>query len=164
MSKARVFISKNRGVVDVRVTGRATFECSPPLRTIVNNIDSEQIDKVRIDLADCSGMDSTFMGILSMLAMKLRAKSKKAEIAAAGEYNTKLLNGLGLKKLFNYTSKPVSQDEKKWTELSRSSDGDTAITVLEAHEKLMEADKKNVDKFGNVVELVREDIRKKNGD
>jgi len=53
-----------------------------------------------VDLSECSGMDSTFMESLAMIALKVKQLGITADIINAGENNIKLLTGLGLQKLF----------------------------------------------------------------
>ena len=162
-----LFISDRDGVYVIKVSGRATFECAPALRNLAKTLESTTFNAIRIDLGECQWMDSTFMGILAMLA--LRAKKTGAEISVhnAGPQNTELLYGLGLKKLFQFVDAGVDAVEGANTPAVSAAPGDSsnpasyAHTVLEAHETLMDVDEGNVKKFDKVVSLVKQDLERK---
>ncbi len=160
MSAPKIFLALKNKEYHIKVKGRANFECCPSLRTIVGNFETSSIISVTIDLSECSGMDSCFMGILGMIAVKARQHGFVVNILNAGENNKKLLNGLGLQKLFTYIEKKEDEaEEKQWVEKTRGADRlETAHTVLDAHKTLMELDEDNVKRFKNVVEFVKKDI------
>jgi anti-sigma B factor antagonist len=162
MKNAEIFVSKDNVFYKVKVTGRATFVVGPTLRNLVQRMESDSVKSgASIDLSECTGMDSTFMGILAMLALKIKTNKKTVQIANANEANKKLLNGLGLNKLFDYieTSEEETQDWNK-EEKTDTSLKENAETVLQAHKVLIETDISNVDKFKNVVEQVEKEIDK----
>lgn len=162
-----IFISDRDGVYVIKVSGRATFECAPALRNLAKTLESAAFSAIRIDLGDCQWMDSTFMGVLAMLA--LRAKKTGAEISVhnAGQQNTELLYGLGLKKLFQFVDTGIDAVAAENTAAASAPAGNTANpssyahTVLEAHETLMDVDEGNVKKFDKVVSLVKQDLERK---
>lgn len=158
MNNAEIFVDHKMGQYNVKVAGRATFAIGPTLRDLVKSIERESsIKGINIDLTKCTGMDSTFMGILAMLALKVRKDNITVKIINAGQ-NRKLLNGLGLQKLFNYVEEEVKDNDwKKKTKEDKTATED-AETVLEAHKVLMEADESNVDKFKNVVDMVEKEL------
>ena len=165
MSSGETIISVSGSRYAVKVTGRATFECVAPLRTLAKQLDTVEFKQIDIDLADCQGLDSTYMGIMAMLA--LRAKKINAEISVynASEQNRNLLCGLGLKRLFQFKEGTVAE-----AGAAVPSDGAPAATdkltnantVLEAHKTLMDVDQENVAKFENVVDYVQKDLDRLN--
>ncbi len=161
MKQAKVLIARHNGEYHVKVEGRANFECSPPLRNFANCIDEHECKGIFIDLSGCIGMDSTFMGILALIGLKTRKFGSVTNIVNASESNQKLLNGLGLQKIFNYMTLSEIEAQQRWVDAGSSSDKkEKAETVLEAHETLMEVDNKNVQKFKNVVDFVKKDLGK----
>lgn len=162
MSNAEIFVSKENKAYKVKVVGRATFAVCPTLRNLVQRIESDAENKnISIDLDKCTGMDSTFMGILAMLALKIKDESRSIKITNADEANQKLLNGLGLNKIFEYVeTKADEKEDWKKEEDKKASLEENANTVLQAHKVLMETDTGNVEKFKNVVEQVEKDIEK----
>ena len=100
------------------------------------------------------------MGILAMLGLRARAVGAPMIVYNAGDSNTALLHGLGLKKLFEFkTGEMAGAGGKDWSSTETSGQ---AETVLEAHQTLMSADEQNVKKFEKVVELVQKDLDKMN--
>ncbi len=165
MSSGETIISGGGDRYTVKAIGRATFECVDPLRDLAKTLDTVKFKQIDIDLADCQGMDSTYMGVLAMMA--LRAKKINAEISIynASELNRNSLFGLGLKRLFQFKDGPVTMEEQKSAESSDASPTDKitqATTVLEAHKTLMAVDQGNVEKFEKVVDFVQKDLDRLN--
>jgi anti-anti-sigma regulatory factor len=163
MSEAKVLLAFEKGEYHVRVSGRANFECCPPLRSMIKNFDGNIPAGVFVDLGGCSGMDSTFMGILTMIALKGRKLGFSATIENADDNCKRLLNGLGIKNLFIYTA-PPSQDSKKlhWDETKElSGDKIKVKTIIDAHETLIDANKDNAERFKNVVSFAKKDLEER---
>lgn len=166
-NNGELLISGKDGIYRIKVSGRATFDCAPPLRDLAKSLASEKFDGIKIDLKACEWMDSTFMGVLAMLGLRAKAINAPIEICAADEQNKNLLAGLGLKKLFIFTETALDDEASAdWqsgtTEAVKMAEG--AQTVLEAHKTLMDVDEENVQKFETVVNLVQQDIDRMNGD
>ena len=102
MEKGEVFISEKDGITFIRAKGNASFVCAPPLRELAKKLAAEPFGGLKIDLEECTWMDSTFMGMLAMLGLNAKKKGIPAEIWNASEQNEKLLSGLGLKKVFDF--------------------------------------------------------------
>jgi anti-anti-sigma factor len=158
MNNADIFVAQHLGTFKVKVTGRATFAVAPTMRELVQAVENASDKRgVTIDLTQCTGMDSTFMGILTMLALKVRKENITVKLVNAGD-NKKLLDGLGLKKLFNYVDEEVSSDDWQKTAINHTTIKENAKTVLDAHKILMKADENNIDKFKNVVKMVEKEL------
>ena len=142
------------------LSGRVNFETVVPLRDFVNHL-PEDVKELTVDLAECLSMDSTCMGVLSMLALTgIKSKLKMRVLNAGG--NRQLLKGLGVEKLFKFEdgefvpyATVIYPVEKTVKNLQSS-----AETVLEAHETLIAADESNQQKFGAVVEMTRQDVER----
>ena len=155
---AEIIISNDGDSYYITVNGRATFEHASRLRNLAKSLEECTFSGISVDLASCTGMDSTFMGILAMLGLRARKISSTMTIYNAGESNTALLHGLGLKKLFEFKDGNMKASAgKDWDAESKETAGQ-AETVLEAHQTLMNADEQNVKKFEKVVELVQKDL------
>ncbi|MDD6337633.1 MAG: STAS domain-containing protein [Lentisphaeria bacterium] len=162
METGEIFISNKDGVHYIRVKGNASFVCAPPLRELAKKLPAEPFNGLRIDLEECTWMDSTFMGMLAMLGLSARKKSVPAEIFNASEQNEKLLGGLGLKKVFEF--RIGAFDDVAGAAASNATTPESnARNVLDAHQTLMDIDISNVPKFEKVVEFVKKDIDKMEG-
>ena len=159
---AAVITITNKGTdYYVTVGGRATFEDAPQLRSLAKTLENIPYSSVNVDLAQCTGMDSTFMGILSMLGLNARKIGIPMTVYNAGDANKALLFGLGLKKLFQYRDASMETGDSGWSSGEEVSRGMDARTVLEAHQTLMDADEQNIKKFEKVVEMVQKDLDRK---
>ncbi len=159
-----VIITNDGDAFYISVNGRATFEHASQLRNLAKTLETQNFSKICVDLGQCGGMDSTFMGILAMIGLRARKIDAPMEIFNAGAANTALLHGLGLKKLFDFREGTMTSGSDGWTGNSDSASSERARTVLEAHQTLMNADQQNVKKFEKVVELVQKDIEQMNKD
>ncbi len=162
MNNGNLLIAHNKNSYEITVSGRANFEYGVPLRTFAKNIDHHSITKLSINLADCLGMDSTFMGVLTMLALKLKKINTTIEILNASEQNRELLHTLGIDKLFAFSSKKQQDTELKPVQIKQADNQqlDTAETVVEAHDTLMQSDEDNVKKFEQVTKFARQDAER----
>lgn len=160
MEKGEVFISEKDAVTFIRVKGNASFVCAPPLRELAKKLAAEPFGGLKIDLEECTWMDSTFMGMLAMLGLNAKKKNVPAEIWNASEQNEKLLLGLGLKKVFAFQSGEFGDASDTAAASNATTAESNARNVLDAHQTLMDIDEGNVQKFEKVVEFVKKDIDK----
>src|SRR5260221_1245921 len=115
-----------------------------------------------VDLADCPVMDSTFMGTLAGLALRLReSENGSLLVCNVNERNADLLRNLGLNNLFTVESKADAADQ---AESTLSSDGrlsrlDHPPCMIEGHEALVDADPENFARFKDVLEYLKQDLR-----
>ena len=162
MENGNLLIAHNKDSFEIKVSGRANFEYGVPLRTFAQNLTQQHIKNLSIDLADCLGMDSTFMGVLTMLALKLKKTETTINILNISEQNHELLSALGIDKLFTFSDQHQSPTELAPVQLEQANNQqlDTAETVVEAHDTLMQADEDNVKKFEQVTKFAREDAER----
>ena len=154
-----LIICKDANKCGIILSGRVNFETVVPLRNFVNNI-PEDISDLTVDLAECLSMDSTCMGVLSMLALLGIKRKLKMRVLNAGG-NRQLLKGLGVEKLFKFEDaefEPYSEVIFSSKDAAVKNLKSAAETVLEAHETLIQADDENRRKFEDVVEMTRQDL------
>lgn len=160
MKKADLLIAHVQGTYNIKVEGRANFECAPPLRNLSANLD-KNFENISIDLGLCTGMDSTFMGVLAMLGLQARSRGV-VEIVNAGPENQKLLQGLGIHDLFSFVMREmdISVGAAVGPSEYKVSDLDRAEMVYTAHDTLIQANESNREKFDKVVEFAKKDLDK----
>ena len=157
MNGKDISLVNRSGNFEIQVTGRANFEYAVPLREIART--PEAIKSCRIDLRDCAAMDSTFMGVLTMLALGTKRFQVDVEIYNASDFLVKLLRGLGIEKLFVFKSGDVFGGGDEVSSAKESASAlTTAETVAEAHRTLVEADGGNAQKFADVIEFADQDV------
>jgi len=159
MHKAKIMIARDDDGYNIKIEGRATFECSPPLKNFAENIITGIISKIILDFRFCSWMDSTFMGTLAFLGLQAKRKDVLVYIINIDNKNFKLLKELGIQNLFTF-NEPHQFDLNinEWQNLNSKTANDTANTVLIAHKTLMSVDEQNIPRFQKVVELVKKEI------
>lgn len=133
---------------------------------------SEGDEVLVVDLEGCTGMDSTFMGTLAGLAMKLsKAGDGVLQVAGAGERNRRSLEDLGLDFILQ-----IEPEGAPWqgrvAEIRSSLDpvtgDDTGATneqraghVLEAHRLLSSTSDDNRDRFRGVIDVLEAELDSK---
>ena len=103
-------------------------------------------------------MDSTFMGVLSMGALKAEDNGSSFEIYNASDPLKRLLVDLGVDELFSYHEGFPGE-----TGCAAGGKADmltTAETVEEAHRKLVEADDANAERFNDVINYAAADVER----
>ena len=114
-------------------------------------------------------MDSTFMGTMARLALRLRELGYgDLHVVHCGTLNQKLLSDLGLNRIFDIDpdgdtppdcglleQAPVAQppEVRKKTQTK---------TMLEAHEALCEAASENILRFKDVLDFLRQELHYEN--
>src|SRR5436309_5882592 len=124
----------------VKISGRASFNCSVEFKTLGYELRDRGYRKFVLDLTDCLIMDSTFLGVLAGFGLKLaEAPGEKATVTLLNP-NPRildLLDNLGVAHLFCAiqgtnplldTCKVVPQPEGGPNKV------ETTRTCLEAHE------------------------------
>jgi anti-sigma B factor antagonist len=81
----------------VKVEGKGSFLNSDNLKEFARGMLDQGYREFVVDLADCSVMDSTFMGTMARVALWLTELGQgKLHIVHCGTRNQQLLSGLGL--------------------------------------------------------------------
>src|ERR1700685_1106217 len=167
MSKILVARSANLGFI--KVVGRGSFQNSGCLKAFYQQLLKEGVSRFVVDLDACTYLDSTFLGILLGLGLKLKeAGNGLLHILNANPRNLELLKNLGLDRLIHIQGNHANRmspsrlngvkgqlEEMPCPVPTRE---EAAPTILEAHENLMEFDPRNIPKFKDVVEFLREDL------
>ncbi|MEZ5275990.1 MAG: STAS domain-containing protein [Opitutaceae bacterium] len=144
----------------IRVRGRASFANSGSLREFLSEMMSQGKRRFVIDFSACTGMDSTFLGVLAGLALDLR-KSKPRGVAVfcrLGTRNLELIRNLGLHRLATVDlggDLTPTGNAVEPLAATRMDELENARMCLEAHENLVEADQANQEKFQDVLVFLK---------
>ena len=156
MKENDLLISNRSGFYTVTVSGRANFEYAVPLRDLARS--TAEFSGFRFDMTKCTAMDSTFMGILTMLALKAKKSGTAIEICNASPTLQRLLRDLGVAKLFTFSeaANSVSGEDASVKRDMLT----TAETVEEAHRALADINPENAEKFKDVIEFTHQDVER----
>jgi anti-sigma B factor antagonist len=153
------------GWVHVKVEGKGSFQNSPALKEFAKQMLERGFRHFIVDLHSCPVMDSTFMGTLAGIALRLREHNDGSLLVRnANERNDDLLRNLGLNNLFDVESitSEVPDDVVDATPLAPDQIAqrrDQAECMIEAHEALVDADPENLARFKDVLEYLKQDLR-----
>jgi anti-anti-sigma regulatory factor len=156
--------------VVIRVEGRGSFKVSPPMKQFIHQvIDVHSASRIWIDMSDCTGMDSTFMGVVAGLACLIKSKPEYSfKLINLSDKNKKLLVTLGVDRVVDYSMSPTSEETDVMTQKATGTQMlepdfanklDSAKTTLEAHETLVDINPENFNKFKSVLEFLQDDVR-----
>lgn len=154
----------------IRCEGKGSFLNSPAVKEFGEfRIKRDELCLV-VDLQDCTGMDSTFMGTLAGLANRLTENGGALHVAGANEKNRHSLEDLGLDFFMAINPERAvwkGVEDKARDLLKPKVVGIRAGTVLhtrhilEAHEILSDANEGNRRKFSGVLETLEEELADK---
>lgn len=151
----------------IRVTGRGSFKVSATLKQFIAEVASKQsISVVAMDMTECIGMDSTFMGVLAGLSGRLKQRDQVLELINLSEKNETLLATLGVDQVIAHYSHSHGHELPALGTQSLSTASatkkDLAETALQAHETLVELSEENRPRFKRVIEYLKADVDRLN--
>lgn len=150
----------------VKVEGKGSFLNSDSLKEFAREMLDQGYREFVVDLADCAMMDSTFMGTMARLALRLRELGDgHLHIVHCGSRNQQLLSGLGLDRIFDIDASggsPPDCGPLQQTLVARSPEERKKTqteTMLHAHEALCEAAPENMLRYKDVLDFLRRELR-----
>jgi anti-sigma B factor antagonist len=163
--ESSIQVGVNGPAVWVKVEGKGSFLNSGNLKEFAREMVDRGYREFVIDLENCAMMDSTFMGTMAGVALRLKELGRgHLHIVHCGNRSRDLLSGLGLDQIFsihgNGSSVPeyaaLQRDPKG--ELPEEKKHEQAQTMLEAHEALCEAAPGNFFRFKDVLDYLKQDL------
>ncbi len=164
MENSKILVARQEDLAFVQVCGRGSFQNAGTVKSFYQELLQKGVTRFVVDLNECTYLDSTFLGTLTGLGMRLKEKSAgkgKLHIVNVSPRNCELLKNLGLDRLFNIDVKAreVPQNLPLQEVASATIDKtESAEQMLEAHENLMQWDPRNIPKFKDVVVYLKEDL------
>jgi anti-sigma B factor antagonist len=179
---SKILVARSADLGFIKVVGRGSFQNSGCLKAFYQQLLKEGVRRFVVDLEACTYLDSTFLGILLGLGLKLKEVGPGLlHILNASPRNLELLKNLGLDRLIHIEGSGapsgavgavrglangsgsgllngVREDRLDEMPCPVPTKAEAAPTILEAHVNLMEFDARNIPKFKDVVEFLREDL------
>ncbi len=109
--------------------------------------------RVVVQCRECTGMDSTFLGMIASAILKLRKIGGELVMLNLSERNLELIENLGLSKLVKTATDISLKEDVKTLEANAASTAD----ILKAHESLIDADSANLAKFQDVITFLKKE-------
>ena len=152
----------------IRIIGRANFTSSVDFKTLVDDLRQKGCNCFVLDLSECALMDSTFLGVLAGLGLKLRTGNgdkgrQGVELFNPSPRIAELLETLGVMHLFRIahgsltTEAPTQTVEHAPGSPSRA---EVTLTCIEAHETLMALSPANAARFKDVTQFLAEGLKR----
>ena len=150
----------------MKVEGKGSFLNSGGFKEFSREMVSRGYREFVVDLAECATMDSTFMGTMAGVALRLKEVGHgHLRVVHCGDRSRELLTGLGLDQIF--TIQANGSPAPRCELLARAeTPGDSGAKkeeqkreMLHAHEALCHAAPENVSRFKDVLDYLREDLQ-----
>ncbi len=147
----------------IRVEGKGSFLNSAGVKEFAKEMVNRGHREFVVDLRNCPAMDSTFMGTMAGIALRLRELGQgHLHVVNLNERNSDLLCNLGLDQLFSLDAAPVANNsiplEQNTLGPAPADRQAQTRTMLEAHEALVDADSANLTKFKDVLDYLKQDL------
>lgn len=166
MDENAILVAQNDQTAYLHVSGKGSFKNAKAVKSFYESAVKDGAQRCVFDLQNCTHMDSTFMGVLAAIA----AEQKRMQFAAPlilhlTPRNRELLETLGLNRVLETPEHAPEELNAQLSLLqpeSEDSKQDSARTMLEAHEELINLDEKNRAKFRDVVDYLRDKLQSEN--
>jgi anti-sigma B factor antagonist len=154
----------------IQVNGRGSFVLSPTLKKLGVYLIDKSYSNIIFDFINCEEVDSTFIGVLTGLTLRLEKKfDTKLVLLNTSKKVYEAIDMLGITRLLNcylkgqgpedLTNRLKEIDNAAEVEKSDTKTEDMYKTMTEAHENLIKVDKSNAPKFRNVLKFLREELK-----
>ena len=144
----------------LRVLQKASYlNCGPLRKFFDDRLREGQLNFV-IDFQDCSSVDSTFLGILVGVAIKLKRAVEPGTLTLVNLRNRNLetVKNLGIHKLCEISSMEVSDSDQLENLLTQENNAEACSkTIYDAHKTLMYLNQKNLKMFSDIVNYLESD-------
>jgi anti-sigma B factor antagonist len=166
--ESSILVGVNGPAVWIKVEGKGSFLNSGNLKEFAKQMVDRGYREFVVDLADCAMMDSTFMGTMAGVALRLKELGRgHLHIVHCGNRSRELLSGLGLDHIFDLHTNGSAAPEceslprQSGTESAAGQKQERAQTMLEAHEALCQIAPENVLRFKDVLDYLKQDLHHK---
>jgi len=163
--QSSIQVGVNGPTVWVRVEGKGNFLNSGSLKEFAREMVNRGYREFVIDLENCAMMDSTFMGTMAGVALRLKELGHgHLHVVHCGARSHELLSGLGLDQIFSIHSNGATAPE--FEEIKENANAGSAEakkknqaeTMLEAHEALCKCAPENLSRFKDVLDYLKQDL------
>jgi anti-sigma B factor antagonist len=163
-----MLVMVNEHFACIRIIGRANFASSVDFKALVDELRQKGCECFVLDLSECLLMDSTFLGVLAGLGLKLSSGNGHqarhgVELINPSPRITELLETLGVVHLFKITQgsfAPAAPAEAVERTSPDPSKAELTRTCIEAHQTLMAISPANAARFKDVTQFLAEGVKK----
>lgn len=146
-------VEPDQGRIGVRVTGTGSMSACPAMKDMLSELVASLDGDLFFDLSQATFIDSTFAGVLLMFARQSAKRGNSVHLVGVPEKIANVLRGMHIQGFFKFDSQmPVT--ETTWSTLTPESPSAKGAgkVIVDAHQALIDADGRNAEEFGRVVE------------
>lgn len=152
-------VSRAEDAVLVQVAGLGNMFLAPTLQALVESELGAGFLNFVIDLKDCTGMDSTFMGTFIGLSTQVKNHFGWFCLVSVSEENLRLLKMLGVLHMVSIHDGEFPLAEGEMTTLYPTNDPYVRQKQIHsAHRLLLDADPENVARFGPFIKALEAEM------
>jgi anti-sigma B factor antagonist len=145
----------------VKVEGKGSFLNSGNFKEFARQMVERGYREFVVDLDKCAMLDSTFMGTMAGVALRLKELGQgHLRVVHCGPRSHELLSGLGLDQLFSIQANGAAapQCDMLQRDAAPENKEEQKKEMLDAHEALCEAAPENIPRFKDVLEYLKQDL------
>ena len=149
----------------MKVEGKGSFLNSGNLKEFTREMVNRGYREFVVDLENCAMMDSTFMGTMAGVALRLKELGHgHLHVVHCGERSRSLLTGLGLDQIFDIHSNGTAGPQCEVLEREKANSSSTdqkkqvSTDMLDAHQALCDAVPQNFSRFKDVLDYLKQDL------
>ena len=162
MASARVLHGRREDIHVLRFVGDIRYPIAPPVTAFMGRLfDAEEVEGLVVDLNEATSIDSTNLGLIARLAVRMRANNKpRLSIVSDKPDINEVLTSMGLRDVLDIVEQPRVDTRTDDDVVGREAPGrsELAQTMLDAHRALIELNEENRDQFSSVVAMLERDL------
>jgi len=157
MLKGRIIVADQEGTHVIKFLGDVRLTLCPALDQYLDNMfNSRHFKTILIDLTEAEGIDSTTLGMLAKMSIRMKKKMGFVPtLVSINENITRVLMSMGFDKVFVVVNH-LADHAEPIEELAQGQFSELTVQekVLEAHRTLMSLNQKNHQEFKNLVDVL----------
>ena len=162
--QSSIQVGVNGDAVWVKVEGKGNFLNSGNFKQFAREMVDRGYREFVVDLIDCAMMDSTFMGTMAGVALRLKELGHgHLHVVHCGERSRNLLMGLGLDQIFDIHANGSAAPQCELLQREKANGSaeekkQVNADMLQAHEALCKAVPQNFSRFKDVLDYLKQDL------
>lgn len=156
-------VNSSDSSVFILIEGKANFLNANTFKQFIDNSLGKSYSHYIIDFEHCTGMDSTFLGIIAWLGLQIKQSKEKSYLIVRNlnKRNKELFNNLGLQNFIATEESILEEPSKSPNEFRPLEEADRfeAIDILNAHKNLVKARKENASLFKDLINILEDKVQ-----
>ncbi len=161
--KPAFLVNSSDNSVFILIEGKANFLNANTFKQFIDKSLSKNFLHYIIDFENCTGMDSTFLGIIAWLGLQIKGTKNKSHLIVRNlnKRNKELFNNLGLQNFISTEESLLETYSKNPSQFQAIEEAALfeAIDILNAHKNLVKARKENASLFKDLINILEDKIQ-----